>query len=220
VSRIRKFYENRFRIFADKFQKPPDEFSEELFSRAVESGQQQHIKRDLALAFVLASLRRIETKDFPKHFLCDAGLGGLVRWLRAAGYEAVWKPKLDDAAVIREAERLGATLITTDTMMMERGVLRHNLLPAVCIPSSLTCAEQLAVVFRELGLTLRDARCMACGGELRYVPKQFLAERIPPRTALWLDEFFVCAQCSQLFWRGTHWEKIARELKKLTFAPR
>src|SRR3954447_18264390 len=27
-------------------------------------------------------------------FLCDAGLGGLARWLRAAGYEAIWIPDI------------------------------------------------------------------------------------------------------------------------------
>ena len=33
--------------------------------------------------------------------------------------------------------------------------------------------------------------------------------RIPPRTALWKDEYFLCAACDRLFWQGTHWERIA-----------
>src|SRR5687768_2358601 len=29
-------------------------------------------------------------------FWCDAGLGGVARWLRAAGYEAFWEYGIDD----------------------------------------------------------------------------------------------------------------------------
>jgi uncharacterized protein with PIN domain len=214
MSRIRKFYENRFSALARKSGKPP-EFADELFSRAAELSET--LGRDFALALVHADNRRAigETADFPLKFFCDAGLGGLARWLRAAGYESEWHPQLDDAAVIRKTEVSNATLLTTDTLMMERGVLRDGILPAICVPSSLTCEEQLAIVFRELGLELREARCMKCGGELRRVPKESVADRIPPKTARWMDEYFVCARCDQLFWRGTHWQKIVRELERL-----
>lgn len=36
-------------------------------------------------------------------FLCDAGLGGLARWLRASGHEAAWRPDIDDGELLREA---------------------------------------------------------------------------------------------------------------------
>jgi uncharacterized protein with PIN domain len=122
--------------------------------------------------------------------------------------------------MIREAQRRAATLITTDSLMMERGVLRDGLVPSVFVPSTLTCEQQLEIVFRELRLELRDSRCMHCGGELRRVDKQSVAARIPPRTARWLDEYFVCANCDRLFWRGTHWQKIRRELEHIAGAVR
>ena len=28
---------------------------------------------------------------------------------------------------------------------------------------------------------------------------------------MWKDEYFVCAGCDRLFWRGTHWERIERD---------
>ena len=45
-------------------------------------------------------------------------------------------------------------------------------------------------------------------GELRAVNKDAVLERIPPKTARWLDEYFVCNSCGQLFWRGTHWREV------------
>ncbi len=216
MSRIRKFYENRFRRLAVKLGKTSEEVAHASLDRAAALRQREHLHPDLALALVHADLRRAtgETAGFPQRFLCDGGLGGLARWLRAAGYESAWNPELDDAGIIAEAKQAGATLLTTDTMMMERGVLRDGWLPAICVPSSLKRGEQLAVVLREAGLELRPPRCMACGGELRPVPRETIASRIPPRTALWLKDYFVCAQCHQLFWHGTHWRKIARELER------
>ena len=152
----------------------------------------------------------------PVLFLCDAGLGGLARWLRAAGYEAVWESGIADDELLRRARALPATVLTTDGMLMERRLLRDRVIPAFWLPPTLGIPEQLALVFREFGLSLRGPRCMHCGGELRRVSKEAWRERIPPRTYLWLDEFFVCARCGKLFWHGTHWQRIVATLAALS----
>jgi len=145
----------------------------------------------------------------PHLFLCDAGLGGLARWLRAAGYEALWLPELDDAAVVQKARELRATLLTTDSLLMERKIVRDGIVPSLWLPPTLTKEQQLALVFREFSLAMLAPRCMRCGGELRRVEKESMRDRIPPKTWLWQDEYFVCDRCGQLFWHGTHWRKIA-----------
>jgi len=187
-----------------------------LLAAARDRSTQENIPLAFALACQHAKLARAAgaTKDFPHQFVCDAGLGGLARWLRGSGYQAFWKPELDDAAIIRETQRLAATLITTDTLMMERGVLRDGLVPSVFVPSTLTPEHQLEIVFRELDLTPRESRCMNCGGELCAVEKSAVADRIPPKTARWLDAYFVCAECGQLFWRGTHWQRMQERLAR------
>ncbi|HWX18780.1 MAG TPA: Mut7-C RNAse domain-containing protein [Candidatus Binatia bacterium] len=107
---------------------------------------------------------------------------------------------------------MSATILTTDSMLMERRLLRDQIIPSMWLPPTLTIPKQLALVFREFGLTLRRHRCMACGGELRPVDKEQMRERIPPRTYRWLDEYFVCSRCDKLFWHGTHWERIRQRL--------
>jgi uncharacterized protein with PIN domain len=151
----------------------------------------------------------------PPLFLCDAGLGGLARWLRAAGYEAAWQPGIADDELLRQARAIPATVLTTDAMLMERRLLRDRIIPVFWLPPTLSIPEQLALVFREFGLTLRGPRCMSCGGELRRGAKEALQERIPPRTYLWLDEFFICRRCDKLFWHGTHWHRIVETLAAL-----
>jgi hypothetical protein len=74
--------------------------------------------------------------------------------------------------------------------------------------------DQLAHVLRALALPLLDPRCMPCGGVLEAVSKAAVADRIPPRTARWKDDYFVCRGCGRLFWQGTHWERIAARLRR------
>jgi len=143
----------------------------------------------------------------PPRFLCDASLGGLARWLRAAGYEALdtteslaWGAAASDPLAVR---------LTTDSALLDQPLGRDGAGLLLWLPSTLTMREQLAMVMRDLGLRPREARCMACGGALRRARKEDVRPRIPPRTARWKDEYFLCAACDRLFWQGTHWERIA-----------
>lgn len=146
-------------------------------------------------------------------FLCDASLGGLARWLRAAGHEASLAPGVPPKRLPDEALRRGAVLLTTDAEALDRRIAAAGALRVVWLPTSLRVEEKLVLVFRDLGLTLREPRCMACGGALEARPKESVFARIPPRTARWKDEYFVCAACGRLYWQGTHWARIAAALR-------
>jgi uncharacterized protein len=150
----------------------------------------------------------------PPRFLCDPSLGGLARWLRAAGYEAALAPEVPGHRLPDEALRRGLVLLTTEAEVLDRRLVVSGSLVVAWLPSALTMLEQLRMAFLDLGLRLREPRCMACGGTLVEAPKEAVRPRIPPRTALWKDEYFVCAGCDGLFWRGTHWEKIEAMLRR------
>ena len=223
MSRICRGYEDRFRTLLQRVRaRRLDQGVGRLMAQAYRLSTQ----RDLSLADGLARVyeRLVAHKSFqpsapalvPMQFICDAGPGGLARWLRAAGYEAAWEPDIDDDKLLREARRVAATILTTDAMLMERRLLRDRIIPAFWLPPTLSIAEQLALVFREFGLSARAARCMSCGGKLQRVSKEALRERIPPRTYRWLDEFFVCSHCDKLFWHGTHWQRIEKTLLSLS----
>jgi hypothetical protein len=222
VSRIRRGYEDRFRALLRRARaRRLEQGVQWLVAKARRSSASDGISLADALANVYehlatsSSLRQSPSQPAPVLFLCDAGLGGLARWLRAAGYEAAWQPDIEDDKLLREARRVPATLLTTDAMLMERRLLRDRVIPAFWLPPTLSIPEQLALVFREFGLTLRGPRCMSCGGELRRGSKEALRKLIPPRTYRWLDEYFVCSRCNKLFWHGTHWQRIAGTLSAL-----
>lgn len=143
---------------------------------------------------------------------CDAGLGGLARWLRATGFKAHWKEGISDGELVAEATKMGAVILTTDSYLADRKPIVQGEVRCIWVPPTLTVAEQLALVRAELGLPEGDSRCMKCGGALLEVRKEEVKDRIPPRTYVWLNEFFQCRDCGQLFWNGTHWKRIQAQI--------
>ena len=223
MSRIRKAYEARFRAL---LKAAGARRLEPGVAWLVQKAQRTSLEEGVSLATALTrvheqlstrpGLQGLRPAPAAIRFLCDAGLGGLARWLRATGYDALWEAGIDDDELLRQAVDHAAVILTTDSILMERRVLRDGLIPALWMPPTLPIAGQLALVFREFGLRVRDSRCMSCGGELRRAPKEALQDRIPPRTYKWLDEFFVCHRCGKVFWHGTHWQRIRLDLETLT----
>jgi uncharacterized protein with PIN domain len=148
-------------------------------------------------------------------FHCDSGLGGLARWLRAAGYDARFWPRVDDDELIRETIESHAILLTTDRPLTERSAVVWGAVPALLVPLEVGKHEQFRFVAQRLSLRRKSSRCMTCGGELQQVDKERVRDRIPPRTYPWRDDYFECTRCGKLFWHGTHWQKVDRALNEM-----
>ncbi len=134
----------------------------------------------------------------PPRFACDAMLGGLARWLRAAGYDASWHDGIDDGELVRLGQAQGRTVLSSDGDVFAFALVRDGVVPA---------------------LFVREPRCMACGGELAELPKEEAAGRVPPRSLAAHDCFWVCSACGQVFWHGTHWRKIEERLGRAGSRP-
>jgi uncharacterized protein with PIN domain len=146
-------------------------------------------------------------------------LGGLARWLRAAGYDASWHDGIPDPELVRLARDEGRTALSSDGDVFEFALVRDGLVPALFVPRGLTVQSQLAHVLRELGLPLREPRCMACGGELAELTRQEAAGRVPPRSLAHHSRFWGCVRCGKAFWHGTHWKKIIERLREAAPCP-
>ncbi len=218
--RVEAGFRHRFRALLQAW---PDPQREHEVDRLIEEARVSARRGDSSLAQAL--LRAFETlrgpaagpsrraaDDEEPRFLCDPSLAGLARWLHAAGYDAVLAPGVAPHRLPDEALRLRRVLVTTDAEALDRRIAAEGSLRVVWLPSALTMREKLALVLHDLALPLREPRCMACGGRLEPRGKQDVLARIPPRTARWKDEYFVCAACDRLYWRGTHWQRIETAL--------
>jgi hypothetical protein len=231
LDRLQQGYRHRFRSLLARVRPRRLDFGVELLlARARERSARDGVPLPQALAELYeATRRRVDRRAAlmaacaaggaaapgqapPPSFVCDESLGGLARWLRAAGYQARWLTGARAEVLLAAAQDEGAVLLTSDSELAGRRVVRDGRVAALWVPTAMTRHEQMGLVLRDLGLELRVPRCMACGGTLAPVDKQEVWGRIPPRTARWKDDYYLCEGCGKLFWQGTHWERILARL--------
>ena len=225
MGRIERAFEQQYRSWlAALGARRPARLAEWLVRRIVKRARTRSISQTEALANMAGMLLerygrtqqcRPLKETIPPTFWCDAGLGGLARWLRAAGYYARWQPDIDDAQLLGRAAEAHAVVLSTDSLLLERRAVISGAVQVLWLPPACGVGVQLHLVLRRWNLALREPLCMNCSGALDRVDKEAVRSRIPPRTYRWLDEYYRCRDCGQLFWRGTHWQRIRGELERL-----
>lgn len=135
-------------------------------------------------------------------FLCDLHLGKLARLLRFCGFDTDWSRDGREAALALHAAHEGRVMLSRHRALLKRTTITRGLLiRADDVDSQLV---EVLRRFRLSGAISRPGRCAACNGELLATAKDEVTVPIPPRTAAWLEEYWVCAGCGKLFWEGTH----------------
>lgn len=154
----------------------------------------------------------------PARFLCDRHLGALARGLRLLGFDTAWSRSWPEAEIARRGLNEGRVVLSGSRALLKRRLLGPSMLVVDDDPDA-----QLLAVLRRFNVADRAAlfgRCPACNGEVRPVAKDEVAGRIPPRTARWLDDYFLCAACDRLYWEGTHVAALRPRLEALLAAAR
>ncbi len=148
--------------------------------------------------------------DEPR-LLADAMLGALARWLRALGYDAAYDAGLSDHALARLARAEGRVLLTRDRELTRRRNLR------VLFIASQEWPAQLRQVRRELPLPAPApfTRCLACNAPLEPLTRSEAWGLIPPYIFVTHNQFRLCPACNQVFWRGSHWQRMEATLAGL-----
>ena len=150
-------------------------------------------------------------------FLCDAMLGGLAKWLRAAGYDAYYAREgtdVSDRTLTAKALAEGRVLLTSDGGFLERKPVREGSVGFLRVPH-LPLEDQLQLVVEHFGLVRRQSRCMVCGGGLNTVSREVVADQVPPGVLRDHEGFFLCQDCGGVFWHGSHWQRINDRLERV-----
>jgi len=139
-------------------------------------------------------------------FVADVHLRKLARLLRLLGFDTLHSNDFDDAQIIEISRNEGRIILTRDRQLLKHGSVTHGYWLRSVDPT-----EQAREVLRRCDLSgsVRPfTRCVDCNGPLLDVRKEDVLERIPPRTAAWLDEYQACGECGKLYWRGTHMRSL------------
>ncbi len=142
----------------------------------------------------------------PPRFILDVHLGKLARRLRMLGFDCLYRNDYEDAEIVEIACRDDRIVLTRD-----RGLLKRKRVVWGCLLDGDRFPEQLRELEARYGL-LADisplGRCPNCNGLLQPVAKGEILERLEPKTRLYYDAFRRCIDCAQIYWEGTHAEKI------------
>jgi hypothetical protein len=148
--------------------------------------------------------------------LLDAMLGTLTRYLRMCGYDVAYvldgtdpADEPGDDAVLEWARTAGRVLVTRDEQLARRAD------DAVFLTAR--DVETQLREFRDAGyqvsLPERPTRCGACNGRLVPVGDDESVPEYAPEAGE--TERWRCADCGQVFWKGSHWDDVERRLAEL-----
>jgi uncharacterized protein with PIN domain len=146
-------------------------------------------------------------------FVADCMLGRLARWLRVLGFDVLYFPRIDDAALLAVARREGRVLLTRDTGLHERTRGKPTLLVA-----SGKWEDQLVQVLEVFGLKDRVAphtRCLDCNTPLKAVSKERARNLTAPFVVERSDAFALCPACDRVFWKGSHADDMDARIRNI-----
>jgi len=147
-------------------------------------------------------------------FIADAMLGKLARWMRVLGCDVEYFPSIGDRELVELAARSGRLILTRDTLLVRRRGARSNhfFVEGDDFRNQLRqVVERFAIDPSARSLT----RCLECNALLAEIGKSNVREKVPSYIYETQAEFRVCPICSRIYWRGTHWQGIVREMAEL-----
>ncbi len=146
-------------------------------------------------------------------FLTDGMLGKLTRWLRLLGYDVEYFNDAEDEKLMQEAKQENRVLLTRDYQLFRRASI-HGI--ESFYVEGRTETERLAEMSRRFNIRLdvdvKQSRCTKCNALIITVAKEAVKDRIPESTFRFYNDFWICPNCKQIYWQGSHWEKIERTL--------
>jgi len=133
------------------------------------------------------------------------------------GYDSVFFNGDDDSKMVKQALAEGMIILTRDTGMMRRRAISGGRVKAVLIESEEPerQMQQLINVIDLKGQSRPFTLCLECNQPLEGRSREEVAGRVPPYVYRTQTQYMECPDCHRIYWRGTHWEAMARKIEKL-----
>jgi uncharacterized protein with PIN domain len=144
-------------------------------------------------------------------FLCDAMLGALARWLRAAGYDTLLaEGGSPDCELVDLCARSDRILLTKDRQLglVARERVSVRLLAGRSVDANASeLKEVLGVDWQRAPFT----RCLV-DNTLLGTAEPHHAEQVPPTSRSFANPLRLCPTCGRLYWPGGHVRRMQSRL--------
>lgn len=147
-------------------------------------------------------------------FVLDTHLGKLAKYLRMLGFDTLYKNDYEDpelAGIASEQQRI--------VLSRDRGLLKRKIIEYGHYVRHTQPLQQLAEIIQWLDMQKYMnpfSRCTSCNGLLHDVDKKDIESQLEPNTKLFYNEFKQCADCKQIYWKGTHYRQLQQIVQSIT----
>lgn len=152
-------------------------------------------------------------QDVPPRFILDNHLGKLATYLRMLGFDTLYRNNYQDDELAELASQQERILLTRD-----RGLLMRREIVFGYFIRSMMLEEQVIEVLQRyqiIELIRPFKRCLRCNNALLPVDKALILDRLEPLTRKYYDEFHQCQGCLQVYWKGSHYERMLNIINEL-----
>jgi uncharacterized protein len=184
-----------------------------------EIGRIQVNGRDEALNTITADADHVEIHPIENgclimpRFLLDCHLGRLTAHLRMLGFDCLYQNNFDDAQMAEIMQQEELILLTRDRRLLMRKVILYG----YCL-RSLDSLEQLSEVLQRFELANQIQpfhRCLRCNHPLEPVARELILPRLKPLTKKYFNEFHICPNCRQIYWKGSHYDQMIKTIERV-----
>jgi uncharacterized protein with PIN domain/sulfur carrier protein ThiS len=151
------------------------------------------------------------------HFVIDGHLGRLASHLRMLGLDCLYEHDYEDEELVRVSVEQERILLTRDRLL-----LMHKIITQGYLLRSLDSTEQLYEVVERYQLVKWVSpfqRCMNCNHPLEAVEKETVLEKLEPLTKKYYHDFKLCPACDQVYWKGSHYERMLELIEEISRNP-
>ena len=132
------------------------------------------------------------------------------------GFDTLYRNDYDDEELAQISASEQRILLTRDKGLLMRSLVTFGYYVRATNPE-----QQVIEVLQRFNLftkVIPFQRCIRCNGLLAPVAKESIIEQIPQKTRDTINEFHRCLECSQIYWRGSHYEKMQKFIEDILSA--
>jgi len=146
-------------------------------------------------------------------FVLDVHLAGLARKMRWLGLDCWCEDGAADDLIIRKALAECRTILTRDRALLQQPSVQHGY-----YVRALRREAQLKEVLSRFDLRpwlAPFSRCIRCNGLIEIVQRADVKAVLDPQIYRVFDRFFRCDSCQQIYWQGSHYERMVQNLARI-----
>jgi uncharacterized protein with PIN domain len=165
-------------------------------------------------SFDIRDVQRLRPKPLRKpKFVADIHLGRLTRYLRMMGFDVLYRNDFNDEEIVHISLEEQRTILTKD-----KGILKRNEVTHGYFIRSSSGVEQVKEVVKRFDLQklIKEfTRCIECNGILIPFDKMKVLDELPIKVARSQNEFHKCSNCTKIYWKGTHYQRMLDFIKEI-----